>query len=917
MHKFIWYLYVFLSIGSIFELSAQKPVFRNLTVNDGLTSNFIKCIYKDRSGFIWIGTLEGLNRFDGTEIKSYSIEPGGIPESVNAILQSNSSRLLIGTDAGLFELNLLTEIFTKLTIESLALKITVLVQEDSESVLIGSDKGLYRYKQGKFQVIFRQDPQSLFNSVTGIIADKEDFWISTLGGLVRVDKKNRSYEIHDDFRGFYCITSLKNKLYLGSKNKGLWSFDIHSGIFSSIPAFNDDIVLTLNSGNKCIFAGTDGNGLKIFDPVTAKIESIQGNENSPFSLSSSSVYSFLFSNDIYWIGTYSGGLNYSISSKKLFDVKTFGTNFLTYNKSIRSFYFAANGDVLIGGRNGFYFYDHITNNVVEYSGSGTSNLRSNIILTIFPFENNYLLGTYGGGVSVFNSKKRQFYDFLAREEFKSGSVYQFAPDSSGNLWIATLNGVYCYNIHSNKIDHYTSENSGIFSDETYSIKIDSRKRIWVGTMKGACILIPGGKTFRTDLFPSDFNNKFRITNFSEDYNGNMWVSTEKGGLFKISSDLKKVVNFSVHEGLPDNAICATIQDKHGNIWISTLNGFCKIDASSSLITSYEISDGLPGKVFNPSAVSLLQNGMLVWGNEKGMVSFFPDSAKKMLSNAPVRFTTFYLGGKEVKAGNHSPLKNSIETTREIELSHNQNSIGFRFIALNYLNEKDNRYVYKLEGLENDWQSAGNRNTAFYNDLNPGKYVFKAKLLGGEDPKVNGQITIIVKRSFFKTPIFYVLVLLAIGFSGFLIYNRFRFIKNKLRLLTLTSEKKIQEKSKALRMSDNEGNEVKRTLLHYMEKQKPFLNINLKLTDVSKETGYSVHEISHVLNQMMQTSFSDFVNNYRVSECKARMLDEKYAKFTLTAIAEQCGFNSKASFYRAFKKVTNTTPAEYFKDYKNR
>ena len=281
----------------------------------------------------------------------------------------------------------------------------------------------------------------------------------------------------------------------------------------------------------------------------------------------------------------------------------------------------------------------------------------------------------------------------------------------------------------------------------------------------------------------------------------------------------------------------------------------------------------------------------------------------------IRLTDFYLFGKSVQPGTESVLKQCIESTDAITLNDRSNSIGFRFVAFNYINPGDNDYQYKLEGFDKDWRNNGSRNTVFYEKLNPGSYIFRVRNTEESDANStnNLSVSIIIRPSFFKSPFFISFLLLFLVGGTWLILKYIKNLQNEGRKLLDLPHK--SEKYKGLKIPENESSRIIRELKKYMEEQRPYLNAELKLADLSNGINYPAHEISQVLNQDLHLSFYDFVNSYRIEEVKKRMADKSYEKYTFIAIAEQCGFNSKTSFYRIFKNETGKTPADYQKEIK--
>ena len=498
--------------------------------------------------------------------------------------------------------------------------------------------------------------------------------------------------------------------------------------------------------------------------------------------------------------------------------------------------------------------------------------------------------------------------------FLQGNAYGFKADHKGNLWIATFDGIYKYSPTEKTITNFNKQKNELSSDEIFDITFDSRDRLWIGTMSGTCAMaLKGDRLEKIDL-PASAVNNLKTNYIYEDLAGNIWICTERGGLIMLDPALKKSTNYRDTDGLPNNSVCAIIESSTGEYWISTLKGFCKYSSQTQKFIKFTLSDGLPGLVFSPAANYLSPDGTLYFGNEKGLVYFTPTEAAPTALKSKIRLTDFYLFGKLVKPGPESVIKQSIESTEEIRLNDWANSIGFRFVSLNFINPADNEYQYKLEGFDKEWRNNGSNNTAFYDKVRTGKYLFKVR--NANDPDENSpnniNIRILVRHSLFSSPVFYGFLILLV-LIGAVIMTKYikKLQKDGKRLIDLPQ--KI-EKYKGLKISDTNSVLIIRELKKYMEEKKPYLNAELKLADLASEINFPLHEVSQVLNQDLNQSFSDFINRYRVDEVKKCMEDKAFAKYTFIAIAQHCGFNSKTSFYRIFKNETGKTPADYFKEH---
>lgn len=912
----------FLSLGN--NLSFSK-----LSVENGLSNNQVNAIYKDSYGFMWFGTIEGLDRYDGVEIRPFSQKFPETVENVYAISEDSEKQIWVGTSTGLFYRNLQLDKFERVPLVKEAIVVKSLAFLSDSCLCVGTANGLFLVNpktRNSERILLNQDISSNENYISGIFPDNHgNCWLATHSGLLRYSLDTKKKDIfrnnlfpQDGYNSFTSLCNIGNKIYLGTSFTGVVEFDLSTKVFSSEFNIDNKIVLSISTdGRERLFVGTDGGGLKVINVRTKEIKNIVNQEDNPASLSSNSIYSFyLDKNERYWIGTYSGGVDFSRSFVRSFKLHPVTTKSPEANKSIRSFYFAPDGSQYFGTRNGFIQVEKSGEaSFFQVNSNNTAGLRSNIILSVYPYRGDILLGTYGGGISLFSPSDKRIKPFLNNSIFNIGNTYAFETDNAGNLWIATFSGVYRYSPVTKQIINFNKQNSGLPSDEIFELTFDSKGRIWVGTMSGFSVFNVKSDHLEKLNLPDVEGNTFKVNYIYEDQVGNVWICTERGGLFVIDQGLAQVKIFHETEGLSDNSVCAILESNTGEYWISTLKGFCKYSSKNKRFTRFSLSDGLPSLVFTPASAYLSKDETLYFGNEKGLISFNSAEIEGSLKSETIRLTDFYLFGKAVIPGPESALKRPIESTTLIRLSNWSNSIGFRFVSLNYINPADNNYEYKLEGLDKDWKNNGNSSTVFYEKLKPGNYTFKVR--NANEPEENSvsvaSVNIQVQRSLFVSPFFFGLLFVLLSAGGFLLWKYIVRLKQK-GLIQVQPVK--AEKYKGTKIPEKQSSAIINEMKRVMVEKKPYLNAEFKLADLASEINCSLHEISQVLNQDLNQSFPDFVNRYRVEEVKKRLEDKAYDRFTFFAIAQQCGFNSKTSFYRIFKNETGKTPADYVKDLNN-
>jgi ligand-binding sensor domain-containing protein/AraC-like DNA-binding protein len=896
-----------LFLNVFFALDGQNnSYFRTVSVEDGLSNNFIRKIYKDSHGFIWAGTLNGLERFDGISFKSY-IKPNEQKGDVYDIIETDPDFLWIATSNGLWKLCHDNEQFIKVDMPD-DCRVFCLHKDDRKKLLAGTSGGLFVISDELItHVPLTSESERYDIHVHGIcFNDTGKCWLATSSGLFFCDYSSpRNAQITryncNMANSFTSIQKTGPHIYLGSNNEGLIKFDILTGQFSKyIDAGNKNILFLTGDDKDVLWAGTDGGGLKkISISKNAVTESYTHDSRDIYSICSNAVYSFLedTDNDMLWIGTYSTGLSYTIN--KRFHTYAY-KDFSSRNRHVRSF-LIHDDRRLIGTRDGFIYIDERTNTVRNFhSGEDCKPLKSNTIIKIFPYGRNFLLGTLNG-VCVFDPEQLSIKEFKDDPLFHSGGFYDFA-DEDGKIWMATFKGVITV-APDGKFTRYSTENSSLIENLAHSIRKDSKGRIWVGTKQGVCYYDAASATFKkAEILPPSVSN-CKITYIYEDRNAWLWFCTETDGLYRVNHELTRVEHYTANRSLPDNAVTGIVEDESGYFWVATHKGLARCTFTDNNQFFYWVSDGLPGLMFNPGACCYEHaNNRLWWGNENGLVYCNMEQVNKNTPAPPVYLTGFYVNGKNTPsllrpAGRHDGIR----------LSRFQNSFGFDFVALNYCYPNDNIFEVMLEGYDKGWILLDKgRTSTYYGDVPPGKYTFRIRLSGY--PESEKRMAVTVKQTWIAVawllPLF-VLCLICIGLWKKL--NVFERQKNRIKRKTAQKEESPP--------SSKDYSARHRMLLKLMNEKKPYLDPELKMSYLTAELKCTPKELSAIFKEHIKKSFTDFINDYRVEEFKHKIKRHEFDRYTITALSEQCGFNSRSSFFRIFKKITGVTPFEYMKQMK--
>ena len=897
--------------------------FRTITSSDGLCSNIINTIYKDKRGFLWLGTQTGLNRFDGIDVISYPQLTG---RSILSVCESDSVDLWVGTDKGLVRLDRVHGTCYPVSLNYQALRINVICPDRQYGLLLGTDRGLFIWKDGKInRVVFGSDASSSSNHITDIVeGGKGIFWLTSYNGLVRYDIRNdkSSVFMSSSNNSLSCLVRKDDILYVGTRGSGLQKFDMNGNRFIpyACPDFEHGDVKALASvdGNT-LYIGTNGNGIQIMNMHTGRKDAVIEHELSSDALCSNAIYSLCISDDVLFAGTYMGGLSYTPSCRNLFSVYRWKDVFNSFGLNVRAFWIdEKKGKKIIGTRDGLYYISEREDLLKHYTRKN-SILRSDIILSVIPFKEDYLIGTYGGGLYRLSSSSGRLSFFKKEECFLEGSFNGYTRDNKGQLWIGSSNGVYVLDEATGRYDHYDSKNSSLSFNSIFSIKTDSENRIWIGTYGTLFLYNPVTGVFTSSIFPdsiSAYTSSIRY--IYEDAEQNLWFCDDLEGVTKVCANLTQCEHYTFQNFLPSNSVMSIVESpSKDGLWFATQGGLLYWDKQGRNYTHFSMYDGLPGYVFN-HPVQITQDNKVWWGNEKGLVCCSVPFLKENEGHTqfPAITSVTVSGRKLFPEIDVMPVSQSF--AGQINVLPDENNVTFTFSPLIYAKEDAMLYEYRLQGIDADWQILFRGNQVAYTNLPAGEFLFQIR--STSFPEVIQTMKVIVQKQYASVFWLLILVCLLVCFVWIFPYSRlrrkyFQLKRREKRQADITlAEKEKYQKSK---IEDAVAASIYEQLRTCMEKEQLYLNSELKLQDVAEVIGCSAGEISQTLNVFMDTNFADFVNQYRIEEFILLVQKDASQKYTLSSLSEQCGFSSRTSFFRSFKKQKGMTPAEYIKDYNNK
>jgi len=821
--------------------------FDHISIEQGLSQSSVRVIFQDSRGFLWFGTEDGLNRYDGYVFKTFKPDPD-TPNSlsdrwITSIVEDPDGYLWIGTRQG----------------------------------------GLNRYDPHTESFIhFRHnpdDPTSLVdNHINVLYLDRNnDLWVGTPNGLDLFDQTSGTFThfsynptepesitgknitvIYQDNRGRYWVGTTAGGLNrFNPQTKTFFPYQYNPENENSIS--NDHVTAIVEAKNSTLWIGTKG-GLNRFEPDTGHFERYVHSDIDKQSITSNMITALhIDSTGNLWVGT-SEGLDRWVP---------IGSRFIhyyndpTFSKSLSNNYILSihedRGGVLwfgmYGGgvnkydrqRDRFAYYRHIPDNPNTLSG--------NFIFSIFVDSEGYAwIGTFGKGLNRFTWTTKQVIRYQ-HDENKTNSlisdiVYSMYEDQDGYLWIGTWNGLDRFDLQTTRFTHYQRDSSkpeSLSANTVYEVYVDSKNNVWVGTAAGLDLFDRETGTFKhyqpqvgnsnslsgsavdviredsegnlwigtsdsglnkfdpeTETFTQyrfDPENKQSLSNdailsIHQDRNGRLWIGTFGGGLNLYHPETDSFTYYLEKDGLPNGVVYGILEDNQGNLWLSTNYGLSRFDPDNGTFRNFDANDGLQSNEFNAGAFAKGRNGEFYFGGIEGLTVFHPANIREIPYPPQVALISLTQDDQPVVTNS------SIETVQDVVLEWPQNSFEFEFAALSYNQPNKNEYAYILDGFDPDWHYIGTKRDGRYTNLPGGKYTLLLKAANSDgvwnDTPVRINVTVIPpfwQTIWFQVVLGVTLVLTVMGgirLRTRAIQDRNRELERVVRERTSALEKRSQE-----------------------------------------------------------------------------------------------------------------------------
>jgi signal transduction histidine kinase/ligand-binding sensor domain-containing protein len=834
---------------------SQQRAFSGYSITEGLSQSVVNCIYQDSRGFIWFGTQNGLNKFDGNSFEVYIYKPNDTTSISNnwiyCITEDRQGNLWIGTKGGLNRFITKEKRFERISYsvpyhtdvtgyvydvrtardgsilintppvlsicdpEKMTFRHMVsplpfdgsvkdycipLMEDRNGRIWTGSGKGLACYEPAsdKFEIFGGNLPLSVSFSNEGITAlyqDKTgDIWIGTPSGLNRYMENNRTLLMYrNNPRDRYSLSNNFIRAILEDTSGKIW-------------------IATEGGGLNRL--DLDGDGKEVFTSFT--------NENSGLRHNIILSLSIDHSENL-WIGTLSGISKTDLKKQK----------FRLYRKSdspvspdlqgnVIASIFKDRNDLLWVGNwgQGLNLYDRKSGKVEHFSShlKGNHFIPNNYIHTIYEDSSrNLWIGTRDG-LLVWQERNRsfirphQFRENPGLPDLPGLRIFMMMQDHAKNYWIATQDGLYKINHSGAQREWFHSGATAdhrISSNLVYGVMEDNDRFIWVATTEGLDVLNPEDSYIRhfrkTEGERSSLSDNF-ITALCEDNKGDIWIGTSTY-VDRFSKKDSSFTYYTQEHGLPGNLIYSILKDKNNGLWFATGSGLCRYDSVSNTFHAYSVEDGMQSQEFNLRASCVSGDGEVFFGGMNGFNAFYPDS----MSNNPHIPEIVFTAASKIKKGVKETI--DLEKSNRIVLPYNENSLTFEFSALEFTNPARNRYMYRLEGIDDAWIDIGQRRFVTFSNLSPGEYVLRVKGSNNDGiwNEAGTSISIWIKPPWWFSSIAIILYFLI---TLILIYGIFKrreqhFLRDKKILEEKVTERtsRIEEQKSEILKKNNELNEL--------------------------------------------------------------------------------------------------------------
>ncbi|WP_086476947.1 ligand-binding sensor domain-containing protein [Arenibacter amylolyticus] len=906
--------------------------FQNLSFQDGLSDNNVSTILQDSDGFIWLGTKLGIDKYDGQNIKTYFLPNEN--NQVNSLVQDHSGRLWATTTEGLYYFNIKSDQFERYisshpSIDSslqgyipnvLVLQSGALWCTTTNNEIVS----LFPYEDKADEIIKMpvEDGEENAGSATDLLQDNNGvIWIGTSNG--KLYKYLDSKFTQTNFRGNEAhINSLSmdpyGLLWIGTNGNGLFSY--HPKIQTTQhyatqveeldKRISNNIVLDVMADrDNNIWIGTDGGGLILYESKNNRFITFKQNSYTNYPIADNSILSIHQGEDnVIWVGTVHGGASYFKYYATISHIPASDLAFDQIDEQSSQILEASNGDIWItAGRNGLRRYNPSSGKVTVFKDdpSKDNDLNGNNIVSLLQDNRDRIwIGTYNGGLNIYDPYNNRFLE--AEDRFNSIAIFAMEQDSEGNVWVGTNNGIRVYNSDLKIVNHFNLDNTpNLNSNFITSLYEDIKGDMWVGTNLGLNVF----KQNKVLSYISDKNNPNslsgnRIRSITEDDDLSVLIGTYGHGLNRYHRTKDTFTRIGKKDGLEASIIGGIFLDKDKNIWCSTNLGLSKISPDGTT-ANFGLRHGI--QAYSGGSAIISKDNQILMGGRLGLTYLNASEFKENNSDEPKK--VFFTTATVVGENGTEEINLASNASKHITLSPQDKLLSIHFSSSDYWSPQNNKYAYKLVGLNNEWQTIGNQQVLTFSNLDPGKYSLMVKCADAisNEERSLASISITVLPSFWQKAWVRALIVL-IGILLILLFIRWRIssIKKQQEQLELL----VASKTKEVKAQQEKAYQSEIALLN-VEKENQKLNqqklreeLNFKTEELTNYTLRTVHK-----NNLLTQIKDSLIHETKASTPKKGNLKKIVHLIDDSLILDEDWDN----FYHLFNQI-HTTFINSLKDY---
>ena len=874
--------------SSIAEL--DKINFNNLSTNNGLTSDLITYIYQDSIGYMWIGTKDGLNQYNGNMVVQYTYQYGNekslTSPCITSINEDDSGNIWVGTDSGL---NIINRDEDKvIRIESgeqnedmLSNYVITSIYKDSYGVMwVGTTNGLNRYDEKNNKFIKYYSDGTNTNITNNYITDIDEnelgeLWVSTMDGISIIDLKTYSirnrrdkynnieyiYSVDKDNYGDMWVLGKESVFKIINKDYEVGIYNIYdcenlSGNMTKVLCHsNGDVWLSRGTG--LIRYTLSSNETKIYT------------ETSNYLISNSISCLYEDKSGVLWVGTNKGVS--ILNTKQQFSTRI--NNILIQDqicgKSVKAFLQDGDNDLWIGmEEGGLIQFDISEDKTISfiYDEDSESSLLSNSIKYIMEGVNGNIIVSTEKGINIINKNTKEIISYPYEEinlNLLLNDNFKIVNDDKYS-WSATEEGLYRYNRETNEVVNYRENfnEKGISNYKIFDIYQDEidENILWLaGGKEGGLIKFHKTEGVIKNYLSTSGENSLSydsINCIQGDGKGKLWIGTEVG-LNKFNIEKETFTQYYDKDGLVSNYINSIIIDDNENIWLGTNKGLSKFIINENRFINFTERDGVSGNQFNKRAAYKTKEGHLLFGTTEGVVSFDPNNIEEITPKVDKVVLDTLLINREL----------FISDGDNIELNHDENNITIQYFLPNYTRIGSITYLYKMDGVNKEWISDSKGGYATYTMLKPGKYTFRVKAVKSDGSFTEeSTVSFVIKKPFWKSNIVYCIFIIVALLIILNIVYRVKFLKKLVDNQTKEINRQLEENKKLYeRNIRNEKfqNDYFVNLSHELRTPISIILSVLQLLDSLKENGNVTKERQlHYIDVIRKSSKSllDIIND---------------------------------------------------------